>query len=114
MNNELIKRSDVEQMLKDLGGCDASDKEASGWDKAIDAAVEGLGKIESEDRWILFTFDENGRFDCKIPDKGEEVLLSDGEEVWLEVFGCDKEGYYLGSLDGVAWQSLPEPWKGEE
>ena len=52
MNNDLIKRSDVEQMLKDLGGCDASDKEAAGWDKAIDAAMEGLRKIESADGWI--------------------------------------------------------------
>lgn len=42
MNNDLIKRSDVEQMLTALGGCDASDKEAEGWDKAIDAAMEGL------------------------------------------------------------------------
>ena len=47
MNNDLVKRLDVEQMLKDLGGCDASDKEAAGWDKAIDAAMEGLRKIES-------------------------------------------------------------------
>lgn len=108
--NDLIRRKDVEQMLTALGGCDASDKEAAGWDMAIDAALHGLRKVESADRWIPFTFDENGRFDCRIPDKGEEVLLSDGEEVWLEVFGCDKEGYYLGSLDGVAWMPLPKPW----
>lgn len=50
--NDLIMRKDVEQMLKDLGGCDANDKEAAGWDKAIDAAMEGLRKIESADRWI--------------------------------------------------------------
>ena len=48
--NDLIKRSDVEQMLTALGGCDASDKEAEGWDRAIDAALEGLRKIESADR----------------------------------------------------------------
>lgn len=53
MNNDLIKRSDVEQMLKDLGGCDASDKEAAGWDNAIDAAMEGLRKIESANEWIV-------------------------------------------------------------
>lgn len=50
--NDLIKRSDVEQMLKDLGGCDASDKEAEGWDKAIDAAMEGLRKVDVANRWI--------------------------------------------------------------
>ena len=53
MNNDLIKRSDVEQMLTALGGCDASDKEAEGWDKAIDAAMEGLRKVESANEWIV-------------------------------------------------------------
>ena len=47
MNNDLIKRSDVEQMLAALGGCDASDEESRGWDNAIDVAMEGLRKIES-------------------------------------------------------------------
>lgn len=45
--NDLIRRKDVEQMLTALGGCDASDKEAAGWDNAIDAAMEGLRKVES-------------------------------------------------------------------
>lgn len=45
--NDLIKRSDVEQMLTALGGCDASDKEAEGWDKAIDAAIIGLEELDS-------------------------------------------------------------------
>ena len=33
--NDLIKRSDVEQMLTALGGCDASDEEAAGWDMLL-------------------------------------------------------------------------------
>lgn len=45
--NDLIRRKDVEQMLTALGGCDASDKEAEGWDNAIDAAMDGLRKVES-------------------------------------------------------------------
>lgn len=52
MNNDLIKRSDVEKMLTALGGCDASDEESRGWDNAIDAAMEGLRKVESAGRWI--------------------------------------------------------------
>ena len=51
--NDLIRRSDVEHMLTALGGCDASDKEARGWDKAIDAAMLRLGGVESADKWIL-------------------------------------------------------------
>lgn len=53
MNNDLIKRSDVEQMLTALGGCDASDKEAAGWDKAIDAAIIGLEELNSANEWIV-------------------------------------------------------------
>lgn len=45
--NDLIRRKDVEQMLAALGGCDASDKEAAGWDKAIDAAIIGLEELDS-------------------------------------------------------------------
>lgn len=51
--NDLIKRSDVEQMLTALGGCDASDKEAEGWDKAIGAAMEGLRNVESASEKLL-------------------------------------------------------------
>ena len=47
MNNDTVYRKDVEQMLASIGGCDASDKEAAGWDNAIDAAMEGLRKVES-------------------------------------------------------------------
>ena len=51
--NDLIRRKDVEQMLKDLGGCDANDKEAAGWDKAIDAAIIELGELDSANEWIV-------------------------------------------------------------
>ena len=47
--NDLIRRKDVEQMLAALGGCDASDKEARGWDKAIDAALAQIGQTKSAD-----------------------------------------------------------------
>ena len=53
MNNDLIKRSDVEQMLAALGGCDASDKEAAGWDMAIDAAIIGLEELDSANEWTV-------------------------------------------------------------
>lgn len=82
--NDLIMRKDVEQILKDLGGCDASDKEAAGWDKAIDAALEGLRKIESADRWIPCSE--------RLPEQG--VMNSTDYTV-------------------TARQLEPEPWEGE-
>ena len=49
MIDGLIRRSEVEKVLTSLGGCDASDKEAAGWDKAIDAALAQIGQIKSAD-----------------------------------------------------------------
>lgn len=120
MNNDLIKRSDVEQMLAALGGCDASDKEAAGWDKAIDAALHGLGKVESADRWIPCSE--------KLPEKYGDYLIAwchkekyikalqnehyyeiceySPEEGWLSNFPQCPEGYEV-----VAWKPLPEPYK---
>lgn len=55
-------------------------------------------------------------FDCKIPEDGQEVLVSDGKYVWLDVFwnggtdGCGFEGNYdIG--EGMAWMPLPPPHK---
>ena len=115
MNNDLIKRSDVEQMLTALGGCDASDKEAEGWDKAIDAALHGLRKIESADKWIPCS--EN------LPDPYESVLVT------AKMEGDSHSLTYQGARTGCAfelsgvknpeeyivtvWQPEPEPWEGE-
>lgn len=82
--NDLIRRKDVEQMLTALGGCDASDEESRGWDNAIDAAMEGLRKIESADRWIP----------CS------ERLLKQGV--------MNSTDYTV-----TARQLEPEPWEGE-
>lgn len=82
--NDLIRRKDVEQMLKDLGGCDASDEESRGWDKAIDAAMEGLRKVEVANRWIP----------CS------ERLLKQGV--------MNSTDYIV-----TARQLEPEPWEGE-
>lgn len=57
---EYIKREKVYEMLNDLGGCGAEpDTWADGWDKAIDTAIDNLGKIPAadvrevkHDRWI--------------------------------------------------------------
>ena len=119
MNNDTVYRKDVEQMLAELGGCDASEEWERGWDKAIDAAMEGLRKVESADKWILCSE--------RLPDEGKEVLISydydsfDIEMTPKRYLGV-MIGYYEDSewwssdewTDGVtAWYPLPEPWEGE-
>ena len=108
--NDLIRRKDVEQILKDLGGCDASDKEAAGWDKAIDAAMEGLRKIESADGWIPCS-DRLPRF----VDLDVEVTTKDGERY----IGHHAGGCWYDSITGdyirvKAWKEPSDPWEGEE
>ena len=112
--NDLIMRKDVEQMLKDLGGCDASDKEAAGWDKAIDTAMEGLRKVEIADRWIPCSE--------RLPEKSGDcqVTIKDGEYYVCPFYLYFDRRYWRYSDDDsichykiLAWRYVPEPWKGE-
>ena len=115
--NDLIMRKDVEQMLKDLGGCDASDKEAAGWDKAIDAAMEGLRKVESADKWIPCSE--------RLPEVPEDTDDKDCPEFNVMIEGASIATTLKYSLDGawfddlgqvyevIVWMPLPEPWEGD-
>lgn len=116
--NDLIRRKDVEQTLKDLGGCDASDKEAAGWDKAIDAAMEGLRKIESADGWIPCSE--------RLPENDYDTVLVFLDSkiydiaIWHSEYGF--RPWYAAHFEAsppewkacvAAWMPLPEPWKGD-
>jgi len=52
-----------------------------------------------------------------LPDYGEEVLVTNGKNVWVDSF--DEDDYvYLSGTDGeidsvTAWMPLPNPYKGE-
>lgn len=52
-----------------------------------------------------------------LPDYGEEVLVTDGKNVWIDFFDEDDCVYLSGTdteIDGVtAWMPLPNPYKGE-
>ena len=139
--NDLIKRSDVEQMLTALGGCDASDEEAAGWDKAIDAAMEGLRKVESADKWIPCNekLPENAKHKASLCPRYQvntehgvtEGWYNPNVESWYCLFWFLTGRYDENDIDFkrgdkpriikvhmktgkvVAWQPLPEPWKGE-
>ena len=53
--------------------------------------------------------------DCKLPEDGEEVLISINGNVSTDVFcrdqenGCYFEGYDIDDVD--AWMPLPKPYK---
>ena len=130
MNNDLIKRSDVEQMLIMLGGCDASDKEAAGWDKAIDAAMEGLRKVESADKWIPYSErlpDEEARryilnnldgigylYPCLLtyrsPNTEKVHVVRFYYDIGMQCFVNHGEKM-CEKARCIAWMPLPEPYK---
>ena len=53
----------------------------------------------------------------KNPDEGDEILLTDGEDVWIDMLCADDDYCYFDSgtdiIDVTAWMPLPEPYKGE-
>lgn len=94
------------------------------FDKANQIILEALS---DEPGWIPFkkrplTDEEKQEypdwtyiFDCPLPDDEEEILLSNGKHVWMDTFINDGECYLDGGDDiddGMAWMSLPTPYKG--
>lgn len=52
--------------------------------------------------------------DCKLPDDGQEILVSNGRYVWMDTFCNDADGCYLdgdSDLEGLWWMEKPEPPK---
>ena len=98
------------------------------YSEAVDMAIEAL----EQTRWIPFTkrpmtdeereyyrewSDVEGAeiFDCPLPENGQEVLVSYGGYVCVDVFCKDDGCYFEGvDIDDVqAWMPLPQPYKGE-
>lgn len=59
--------------------------------------------------------------DCLVPEVDEEILVSDGEDVWQDRWLVISKGYdYDYELDseidfeGLAWMPLPKPYKEQE
>ena len=94
--------------------------------EAIDMAIEALS-ADAVQGWIPFTrrpmTEEEQKdypnctfmVDCVLPDDGDEILVSNGRFVWMDVFCIDIDGCYLDGGDdideGMAWMHLPEPYE---
>lgn len=92
--------------------------------------VENMKAYEKNPEWKELVFrnltpeekEEYANFDWSymvenLPDYGEEVLVTDGKNVWIDSFDEDDCVYLSGTdteIDGVtAWMPLPNPYKGE-
>ncbi len=126
MNNDTVYRKDVEQMLAELGGCDASEEWEKGWDEAIDTALNELRKVKSADRWIPIDNDK--------PPLGIALMVTvknhlDGGKrelrypvTYMERYYEPGYSFYMNGTEillpdyseVIAWKPLPEPWEREE
>lgn len=129
----------AEMLFKDLRK-DEVDMMGIGYNHAVSDSIAILKNLPTaEPRWIPVKtrpMDEEERaywsdhlgydidyedalmFDCKMPDDGQEILVSFRK--WVNMDKCEIDGglYGLegnGDWDGVvAWMPLPKPWKGED
>ena len=80
--------------------------------------LKELVNKEDSFKWIPFTFDEEGVLNCELPDSDGEILVSDGDRVWIDTWESVDVGLYAldsgEDLDGLAWMSLPKPYKEKE
>lgn len=81
---------------------------------------------EERKKWIPFKlrscdedekkeYEADEMWDSPLPDNGEQILVSDGEEVWQDQFYNDADGCYLeltgSNLKSCAWMRMPDVWR---
>ena len=119
---------DVDELIDEL----CSDIEDESFGEVVNAEIlEWLDAQPIVARWHKLIFrnltpeeeKEYANFDWSymvenLPDYGEEVLVTDGKNVWIDSFDEDAYVYLSGTdsdLDDViAWMEIPEPYKENE
>ena len=93
-------------LLSDL----EQDEKENGW---IPVKYHQISEKERAEESI--STDIQYMLDCKMPDDGQEILVTNGETTWQDTSFIDCDGYYLDSnydwIDITAWQPLLEPYK---
>lgn len=91
--------------------------------KSDECDLHKLLQEKQEREWIKFETEideEDGReiFCCPMPEDEQEVLITDGKNVWLDMFCNDGNECWFDSgfdFDKIThWQPLPEPPKERE
>lgn len=85
-------------------------KRANGW---IPVKYHQISEKERAEEFL--SKDIQYMLDCKMPDDGQEILVTNGETTWQDTCFIDSNGYYLDGgydwIDIMAWMPLPKPYK---
>ena len=96
----------VNTLLDDL----EQDEKENGW---IPVKYHQISEKERAEEFI--SRDIHYMLDCKMPDDGQEILVTNGETTWQDTCFIDSNGYYLDGgydwIDITAWMPLPKPYK---
>lgn len=99
----------VNTLLSDL---EQDEKENNSW---IPVKYHQISEKERAEESI--SNDIQYMLDGKMPDDGQEILVTNGETTWQDTSFIDCDGYYLDSnydwIDITAWRPLPDPYKGD-
>lgn len=102
--------ADVLEMLGQLQNDLEQDEKENGW---IPVKYHQISEKERAEESI--SNDIQCMLDCKMPDDGQEILVTNGETTWRDTSFIDCDGYYLDSnydwIEITAWQPLPKPYK---
>ena len=108
--HQMILASDALEMIEQLKDDLEQDEKENGW---IPVKYHQISEKERAEESI--STDIQYMLDCKMPDDGQEILVTNGETTWQDTSFIDCDGYYLDSnydwIDITAWQPLLEPYK---
>lgn len=112
-DHQIFLASDVSEMIEQLQDDLEQDEKENGW---IPVKYHQISEKERAEESI--STDIQYMLDCKMPDDGQEILVTNGETTWQDTSFIDCDGYYLDSnydwIDITEWRPLPEPYKEAE
>lgn len=100
----------VQDMIEKLQDDLEQDEKENGW---IPVKYHQISEKERAEESI--SNDIQYMLDCKMPDDGQEILVTNGETTWQDTCFINSNGYYLDGgydwIDIMDWMPLPKPYK---
>lgn len=100
----------VQDMIEKLQDDLEQDEKENGW---IPVKYHQISEKERAEESI--SNDIQYMLDCKMPDDGQKILVTNGETTWQDTCFIDSNEYYLDGgydwIDIMAWMPLPKPYK---